>query len=144
MRRVVILVIGGIACAAAGYLAAYAPEHRRVAAAESQLAATRAELVAARSSVNTARLLGALLLLEEMVLIRTTVRHGIAPRHSSMTFAPSGRARPTPGCDGGPNAGLARSEPVVLALLREIEFQLRDALGYEVPERRPRTPCLMP
>ena len=71
-----ILAIGGVAALAAAYIAGYFPEHQRRTAMESQLAASRADLAVAESSVRTSRLLGAVLVLEEAALNQDYGRGG--------------------------------------------------------------------
>jgi hypothetical protein len=154
VRRRVVVALIVLAAVVAAYLAGYLPEPRCRLAVESQLSAIEADLAMAEGTVRIGQLLGTLLVLEESVLNQNYGRAGDRASaffnnvraEISKTADPMLRGRLTRILEHRDDvtAGLARGEPAVLPILREIELQLREALGFEVPETRPRTPALRP
>ena len=143
MRRTVTAAILALAAIAGGYLAGSLPERQQRAAAEARVTELQAKISAAAARLRAGELLGEALTLKD---IASRQNYGQARELSSAFFdavrtaaasVPEGRLR-----DGlndilsrrdRVTAALARAEPTVAEALYQIEWRLRDALGYPMP-----------
>jgi len=136
-------VIAVVVLIAGAYAAGLVPERRLRTAAEQEAAGLREQLTAAEARVRMGQLLGQALTVREVVVRQN---YGQAQDLASVFFDDVRReASATPVEEfravleavlsrrDGVTASLAKADPAVLDVLRELEAQLRRALGYSLP-----------
>lgn len=141
MKRFLVGVV--IVLIAAAYLGGYWPEHQRRASLESEIPALRAQVDELDAQVRLGKLLGRLLLLTEAV---QAMNYGQAQTLSSDFFdAVAAEASRTSvssmrttlegilSARDGLTSALARGDQNAIEPLRRLQFQLREALGYQIP-----------
>ena len=139
--RVVILL-------AIAYVAGYWPEHRHRVTLEGEVATLRARVADTEARVRMGRLLGDVLSIREAV---TSLNFGVAQQQSSTLFdSVRAEASVTPvavfkaalesmlQARDHVTAGLARGDQATVEpLLRRMELQLREVLGYSISSGQP-------
>lgn len=143
MRTKLILVLVAVVVLLGVYFAGLLPERNRRAEAENRASAMQTERDVARSRLQSAKLLGDVLALEETVRNRN---YGTAEQLTSRFFdavrdelAQTGDATVRATLTtietkrDAVTAALARTDPSATDILHEIEIELRRGLGYPVP-----------
>ncbi len=131
-----------VAALIAAYLVGYWPERQRRVALDRDVGTLREDVAELQGRLRAAQLLGELLHVSDAA---AAMNYGRAQDLSS-TFFNQARDEVTHGRDGGMRAELqaiaqqrdtvtamlARGDPRVVEMLRQLEVQLRQALGYPV------------
>jgi hypothetical protein len=141
--KLVVFGLGALLLAAI-YVAGWLPERNRRIETEGRTAALQVERDDAEERLRVARLLGDILMLEEVVANRN---YGQAEQLASRFFD-AVRAEGSSVSDAGiraalnevqgrrdeVTAALARTDPAVATILKQIEVRLRSGIGYPVPQ----------
>ncbi len=141
MKRFLVAVVALLVLAA--FVAGYWPEHQQRVAFEAEVVTLRAQLAENEALVRAGRLFGQLLTVTDAV---TAMNYGQAQARVTTFFdevrAESART-PVEGLRttleamlrrrDAVTSALARAEPAVVDTLRELQSQLRKALGYSLP-----------
>jgi len=151
MRTRVLFAVAFIGVLAVAYFAGYWPERQQRLVAEADADQLRSDLEAASAKLLVGNLLGRALTLKEVAASQNYAQ----ARDLSSSFFDDVRAESTAVADGAlrdrlsqvllrrdaVTAALAKGDPLVADALRDIELQLRQALGYPTPQERPAAPA---
>lgn len=139
-----IATIAAIVLVGGAFLAGYLPEHRLRTAAEQQSLALRDQLAAAEARVRMGQLLGQALAVREVIIRQN---YGQAQELSSAFFDTVRKEAAATPLDqfrsvlnevlsrrDGITASLTKADPGTVEALHTIEVQMRQALGYPLPQ----------